>query len=162
MKRWSCATKWNSETALKIAVKFPHFPLTPQPSITHRKICKQARCCLFPCSVRRGNSVEAAGEHPGLCKPESPGPANSEAQRPSIYCPNAEFTSTQRKSCLSTVFLSSWSPHVACMPLASPHIWQHLADWHYHLAGSQICFSAVGWVQVSDQRSRPSFGLPVA
>lgn len=49
------------------------FPPTPQPSITHRKICKQARCCLFPCSVRRGNSVEAAGEHPGLCKPESPG-----------------------------------------------------------------------------------------
>lgn len=28
---------------------------------------------MLPCSEMRGNSAEAAGEHPGLCKPDSPG-----------------------------------------------------------------------------------------
>lgn len=57
---------------------------TPQPSVTQTKTCEPA--VLFLCAERRGNNGDAAGEHPGLCKPGELWSANSEAQLPSNYC----------------------------------------------------------------------------
>lgn len=81
----------------------------------------------FPSSVMRGNSVKAAAEHPGLCKPGSPG---LQTQRLSALLSTALMQSLQvpreNPVCLQSSFLLK--PTCSLHALAASHIWQHLAD----------------------------------